>query len=129
MQRTIKNKINISGKGLHTGIHTDILLLPAASNSGIKFKRIDLPGEPYIHALIDNLHETNRRTVLKENGAIIETVEHILAAVFACSIDNLIIEVNGPEIPILDGSSKIFFEKIENAGIQNQNQKKNNLKY
>ena len=124
MQRTIKNKIKISGKGLHTGIQTDILLLPAVINSGIKFKRVDLPDQPYVHALIDNVHETNRRTVLREKDAIIETVEHILAAVFACSIDNLIIEINGPEIPILDGSSKIFVEKIENAGIQDQNQQK-----
>ena len=74
--------------------------------------------------MIDNVYETNRRTVIKENGAIVETTEHILAAIFASSINNLIIEIDGPEVPILDGSSKIFLEKIEEAGIKIQNQKK-----
>ena len=124
MQKTIKNKIKISGKGLHTGVHVNTVLLPAAIDTGIQFRRIDLAEKPYVRALIDNVYETNRRTVIKENGAIVETTEHILAAIFASSINNLIIEIDGPEVPILDGSSKIFLEKIEEAGIKIQNQKK-----
>ena len=124
MQKTIQNKIKISGKGLHTGVPVNIALLPSKIDTGIKFRRIDLPNKPYVRALIDNIHETNRRTVIKENDASIETTEHILAALFASSIDNLIIEIDGPEVPILDGSSKIFIEKIEEVGVKLQNQKK-----
>ena len=124
MQKTIKNKIKINGKGLHTGIESSILIIPSEINNGIRFRRIDLPKKPYIHALIENIYKTNRRTVLKQNNAIVETVEHILAAIFVSRIDNLTIEIDGPEIPILDGSSKIFMQKIEDAGIQIQNEKK-----
>ncbi len=128
MQKTIKNKIEISGKGLHTGVKTNIKILPAKEDTGIKFQRIDLNNKPYIQASILNIHETNRRTVLKENGAVIETVEHLLAAIYASSIDNLIIEIDGPEIPILDGSSKLFIKKIEESGITNQKKKKPKFK-
>ena len=124
MQKTIKNKIKINGKGLHTGIKSSILIIPSEINNGIRFRRVDLPNKPYIHALIENIYKTNRRTVLKQNNAIVETVEHILAAIFVSRIDNLTIEIDGPEIPILDGSSKIFMQKIEDAGVQMQNEKK-----
>ncbi len=124
MQKTIKNKIKINGKGLHTGIESSILITPSEINNGIRFRRVDLPKKPYIHALIENIYKTNRRTVLKQNNAIVETVEHILAAIFVSRIDNLTIEIDGPEIPILDGSSKIFMQKIEDAGVQIQNEKK-----
>jgi len=124
LQKTIKNKIKINGKGLHTGIESSILIIPGEINNGIRFRRVDLPKKPYIHALIENIYKTNRRTVLKQNNAIVETVEHILAAIFVSRIDNLTIEIDGPEVPILDGSSKIFMQKIEDAGIQIQNEKK-----
>tara|TARA_B100001250_G_scaffold414045_1_gene450385 strand:- start:135 stop:1496 length:1362 start_codon:yes stop_codon:yes gene_type:complete len=124
LQKTIKNKIKINGKGLHTGIESSILITPSEINNGIRFRRVDLPKKPYIHALIENIYKTNRRTVLKQNNAIVETVEHILAAIFVSRIDNLTIEIDGPEIPILDGSSKIFMQKIEDAGVQIQNEKK-----
>ena len=123
-QKTIKNKIAISGKGLHTGCFINMQLLPAPVNTGIKFKRTDINNQPYIKADINNVFETNRRTVLKENGIKIETVEHLLAAVFSSSINNLIIELNGPEIPILDGSSKLFIDKIDKVGTIDQSEKK-----
>jgi len=129
LQTTIKNKVLISGKGLHTGVMVTATLLPAIINTGIKFRRIDLKKKPYIHALIENVYDTNRRTVLKENGAVVETVEHILAAIFSYSIDNLIIELNGPEVPILDGSSKLFLQKIEESGVRYQNVKKQNFEF
>ena len=124
MQKTIQNRIVISGKGLHTGVKTNIKLLPAKGNTGIKFQRVDLQDKPYITASIRNVYKTNRRTVLKENEASIETVEHLLAAIYASSIDNLIIQIDGPEIPILDGSSKIFIENIKKSGIIQQKEKK-----
>ena len=124
MQKTIKNNIQIHGKGLHTGIFSSINIMPSKENTGITFQRIDLKNKPTITACIENVINTQRRTVIKENGASIETIEHLLAAIFASSIDNLFIEINGPEVPILDGSAKIFIEKIEQSGIVVQNAKK-----
>ena len=121
MQKTIKNSTSISGKGLHTGRFTTVLFMPAKTNTGIIFQRVDLKGKPQISASIKNIHKTKRRTVLKENNATIETVEHVLATLFALSITNLLIKVDGPEIPILDGSAKLIIEKIEQAGIIDQN--------
>ena len=123
-QKTIKNKIEITGKGLHTGTINTATILPAPENTGIKFRRIDVNGKPYIPAIIENVTNTNRRTVIQKDGITIETVEHLLAALFAYSIDNLIVELDGPEVPILDGSSKIFIEEIEKSGIIQQNESK-----
>ncbi len=124
MQKTLKNKIEINGVGLHTGVPVQMRLIPANIDTGIRFRRVDLPKKPYINALIENVNETNRRTVIKENNASVETIEHLLASILAASIDNLIIELNGPEVPILDGSSKEFTEKIEKTGILIQDKKK-----
>lgn len=124
MQTTIKNKIELEGKGLHTGCITKLIFLPEKPNTGIRFRRTDLKNKPYVHACITNVHNTQRRTVLKENEALVETVEHVLAAIFALGINNLTIEVNGPEIPILDGSAKIFINKLENTGIKIQEEAK-----
>ena len=128
MQKTLKNKVKVKGKGLHTGIVSTVFFLPAPIDTGIKFQRIDLKNKPYINASINNVDTTTRRTLLKNRHASIETVEHLLAATFALSITNLIIEINGPEIPILDGSSKIFIELIEKAGIIEQNKKRKSIK-
>ena len=117
-QKTIKNKIEIAGIGLHTGIMTKAFFKPAKANTGIKFRRIDLEMKPYIAACIENVANTNRRTVLEENGACVETVEHVLAAVFSLSIDNIIIELDGPEVPILDGSSINFINALEECGLK-----------
>ena len=122
-QRTIRNKIQITGKGLHTGTINTATILPAPINNGIEFIRTDILGKPHIKALIENVVNTNRRTVIQKNGITVETIEHLLAAIFASSVNNLIIELDGPEIPILDGSAKIFMQKIEEAGILQQNEK------
>ena len=115
-QKTIKKPINFSGKGIHTGSFTNMILIPAKENNGIKFIRTDLEGKPEIKADIDNLYSTERSTSLKKNNAEIHTVEHILAAITGACIDNIIIEIDNIEVPILDGSAKQFSEKIENIG-------------
>jgi UDP-3-O-[3-hydroxymyristoyl] N-acetylglucosamine deacetylase/3-hydroxyacyl-[acyl-carrier-protein] dehydratase len=119
-QHTIKQSISISGTGLHTGILVDMILHPANPGFGIQFKRIDLPGQPIIKADCDLVTDTSRGTTLEDKGAKVSTVEHILAALVGMGIDNCLIDINGPEIPIMDGSSQPFVEIIEEAGIEEQ---------
>ena len=119
-QHTLRNSISISGTGLHTGILVDMTLNPANPGFGIQFKRIDLPGQPVIKADCDLVTDTSRGTTLEDNGAKISTVEHILAALVGMGVDNCQIDINGPEIPIIDGSSQPFIEIIEEAGIEEQ---------
>ncbi len=116
-QTTIKNPVTISGVGLHTGKHVNLTFRPAPDNHGYKFKRIDLPGEPIIDADVDNVVDTSRGTTLSQNGAKISTTEHALAALVGMEVDNVLIDVDGPEVPIMDGSSKAYLEAIEKAGI------------
>ena len=117
MQKTIRKNISISGIGIHTGVTTTMTLTPAKANTGIRFIRTDLSQKPIIRADVDNVFSTERSTGLKSGEAEINTVEHILAAIVGAEIDNLIIEVDNIEIPILDGSSKKFTKLIEQAGI------------
>lgn len=119
-QHTIKQSISISGTGLHTGILVDMILHPANPGFGIQFKRIDLPGQPIIKADCELVTDTSRGTTLEDKGAKVSTVEHILAALVGMGIDNCLIDINGPEIPIMDGSSQPFVEIIEEAGIEEQ---------
>lgn len=119
-QHTLKNPISISGTGLHTGILVDMVLNPANAGFGFQFKRVDLPGEPVIKADCDLVTDTSRGTTLEDKGAKVSTVEHILAALVGMGVDNCLIEINGPEIPIMDGSSQPFVEVIEKAGIAEQ---------
>lgn len=119
-QHTLRNSISISGTGLHTGILVDMTLNPANPGFGIQFKRIDLPGQPVIKADCDLVTDTSRGTTLEDNGAKISTVEHILAALVGMGVDNCQIDINGPEIPIIDGSSQPFIEIIEEAGVEEQ---------
>jgi len=126
-QKTIKNKIEITGKGLHTGKINTVRILPAPENTGVLFCRIDLTGAPSIPAIIENVSHTKRRTVIEKNGVTIETVEHLLAAIYAYSINNIIIEIDGEEIPILDGSAKIFVENIEKVGVLDQKKRKKEI--
>jgi UDP-3-O-[3-hydroxymyristoyl] N-acetylglucosamine deacetylase/3-hydroxyacyl-[acyl-carrier-protein] dehydratase len=119
-QHTIKQSISISGTGLHTGILVDMILHPANPGFGIQFKRIDLPGQPIIKADCDLVTDTSRGTTLEDKGAKVSTVEHILAALVGMGIDNCLIDINGPEIPIMDGSSQPFVEIIEDAGVDEQ---------
>ncbi len=122
-QRTIAKEFSISGKGLHTGLHIDATFKPAEVNTGYVFKRIDLEGEPIIEAIAENVVETKRGTVIasRTNKDIrVSTIEHALAALYAAGIDNCLIEVNAPELPILDGSAIVWAEKIEEVGFVEQ---------
>lgn len=119
-QHTLVAPISISGTGLHTGINVDMVLKPANPGFGYQFQRVDLPGAPIIKADCDLVTETSRGTTLEKDNARISTVEHILAALVGMGVDNCLIEVNGPEIPIIDGSSGPFVEIIEKTGVLEQ---------
>ncbi len=119
-QRTLKSPVSFQGKGLHTGVKVELTILPAPENHGYVFKRIDLPEQPVIYALAENVVDTSRGTTIEENGARVSTVEHVLSALAGMRLDNAIIELNGPETPILDGSAKAYVEAIEKAGIIEQ---------
>jgi UDP-3-O-[3-hydroxymyristoyl] N-acetylglucosamine deacetylase/3-hydroxyacyl-[acyl-carrier-protein] dehydratase len=112
--------VSISGTGLHTGVNVDMTLKPAHPGFGFQFQRIDLPGQPVIKADCDLVTDTSRGTTLQEGDTKVCTVEHILAALVGMGIDNCLIELNGPEIPIADGSSSPFVEIIEEAGVLEQ---------
>lgn len=120
-QKTLKNSFSLSGKGLHTGLNLTVTFSPAAENYGYKIQRIDLPGEPVIDAVAENVIDTQRGTVLGlDKNTRVSTVEHGLAALFALGIDNCMIQVNGPEFPILDGSAIEYVKQIESVGIEEQ---------
>lgn len=120
-QLTLKQPFTLSGKGLHSGLDITATFLPAEPNTGYRFRRIDIEGQPEIPALAENVVDTRRGTVLGKNDNIVSTVEHALAALYSAGIDNCIIEVNAPEMPILDGSAIRYVEEIEKAGIEEQN--------
>lgn len=117
MQHTLASSVSISGTGLHTGILVDMTLKPANPGFGIHFQRIDLPNQPIIKADCDLVTDTSRGTTLQVGDAKVSTVEHVLAALVGMGVDNCLIELNGPEIPIMDGSSMPFIELIEKAGV------------
>jgi len=124
MQRTIKMSVSFSGSGLHTGTICVITLKPAPINHGIIFQRTDVAGNPIIRATVDNVSQTSRGTSLTEHGVTIHTVEHLLSAIFGLEIDNLLIEISGEEVPIMDGSSQEFVNGILNVGIFEQDEAK-----
>jgi UDP-3-O-[3-hydroxymyristoyl] N-acetylglucosamine deacetylase/3-hydroxyacyl-[acyl-carrier-protein] dehydratase len=109
-QITIARAVSVSGVGLHTGAPVTMTYCPAPENTGYKFKRIDLPGQPVVDADVDNVVDVSRGTSIAQHGARINTVEHALAALAGLEIDNCIIELDGPETPIMDGSSIKFIE-------------------
>ena len=119
-QHTLLSAISISGTGLHTGVMVDMTLKPANAGFGFQFQRIDLPGMPIIKADCDLVTDTSRGTTLETGIAKVSTVEHILAALVGLGVDNCLIEINGPEIPIIDGSSEPFVEIISEAGVIEQ---------
>ena len=119
-QHTLKSAVSISGTGLHTGIKVDMILNPANAGFGIQFQRIDLAGQPIIKADCDLVTDTSRGTTLEDKGVKVSTVEHILAALVGMGVDNCLVELNGPEIPIIDGSSAPFVEIIEEAEVMEQ---------
>ncbi len=116
-QRTLAKEISVTGKGLHTGINVTLTYKPAPANHGYKFCRTDLPGKPVIDALAEHVTETARGTTLVQNNASVATVEHVLAALYGLQVDNALIELDGPEAPIMGGSSWKFVEAIRQAGI------------
>ena len=124
MQQTIKENISFSGAGIHTGVLTNMTLKPAKEDTGIRFVRVDLEGNPEIKADVANVFATERSTSLKKGNAEIHTVEHILAAITGSGIDNIIIEVDNIEIPILDGSAQEFSNKITEIGVISQKAKR-----
>ena len=119
-QKTLKDSFSLSGKGLHTGLDLTVTFNPAPDNHGYKIQRIDLEGQPTIDAVADNVTETTRGTVLSKNGVKVSTVEHGMAALYALGIDNCLIQVNGPEFPILDGSAQYYVQEIERVGTEEQ---------
>ena len=119
-QKTLGGSFSLNGKGLHTGVNLTVTFNPAPDNHGYKIQRIDLEGQPTIDAVAENVGETTRGTVLIKNGIKVSTIEHGLAALYAAGIDNCLIQVNGPEFPILDGSAKHYVEAIKRVGITEQ---------
>jgi UDP-3-O-[3-hydroxymyristoyl] N-acetylglucosamine deacetylase/3-hydroxyacyl-[acyl-carrier-protein] dehydratase len=119
-QLTLKNSFVVRGKGLHTGLDIEATFLPAPENHGYVIQRIDLEGQPVIEAVAENIVTTNRGTVVAKGEVSVSTIEHAMAALYAAGIDNVLIQVNAPELPILDGSAIHYAEAIENAGIEEQ---------
>ncbi|MCC5945196.1 MAG: bifunctional UDP-3-O-[3-hydroxymyristoyl] N-acetylglucosamine deacetylase/3-hydroxyacyl-ACP dehydratase [Bernardetiaceae bacterium] len=124
-QHTISKSVSISGVGLHTGVYSTMTFKPAKPNSGIRFQRIDLPERPIIEADADLVVDCSRGTTLEKEGGRVHTVEHTLAALVGLEIDNVLIEIDGPEPPILDGSAIQFIEMLEDAGLEKQNLPRN----
>ena len=120
-QTTLGGSFSLYGKGLHTGLNLTVTFNPAPENTGYKIQRIDLEGQPVIDAIADNVVETKRATVLQQGEARVSTVEHGMSALYASGIDNCLIQVNGPEFPILNGASDMYVDKIESVGIIEQN--------
>ena len=120
-QKTLKGSFSLFGKGLHTGLSLTVTFNPAPENTGYRIQRIDLEGEPIIDAVAENVVDTRRGTVLGKGDVRVSTVEHGLAALYALGIDNCLIQVNGPEFPILDGSADMYVKKITEIGLEEQN--------
>jgi len=120
-QKTLKGSFSLCGKGLHTGLSLTVTFNPAPENHGYKIQRIDLEGMPVIDAIAENVIDTQRGTVLGKGDVRVSTVEHALSAFYAMGVDNCLIQVNGPEFPILDGSAIKYVEKIQEIGTEEQN--------
>ncbi len=119
-QNTLKEQFSLSGKGLHTGLNLTVTFMPAPPDHGYKIQRVDMPGQPVMDAVAENVVDTQRGTVLGKGDMRCSTVEHAMAALYALGLDNVLIQVNGPEFPILDGSAELYVDAIHKAGIQEQ---------
>jgi UDP-3-O-[3-hydroxymyristoyl] N-acetylglucosamine deacetylase/3-hydroxyacyl-[acyl-carrier-protein] dehydratase len=124
-QHTIKERFSLEGVGLHTGMNATMTFVPADINHGIKFQRVDLPGQPIVDADVDYVVDLSRGTTIEHNGARVNTVEHTLAALVGTEVDNVLIQLDGPEPPIMDGSSMPFVEALEAVGFEEQNALRN----
>ena len=120
-QNTLAASFSLQGKGLHSGLNIQVTFNPAPENHGYKIKRVDLPDQPVIDAVAENVVNTQRGTVIGKNNVQISTIEHALAALYAMGVDNCLMEVNAPEFPILDGSARSYVEEIQKVGLQEQN--------
>ena len=120
-QHTLKDSFTLHSVGLHTGLDVTATFLPAPENTGIWIRRVDLPKQPCFQALADYVSATERGTVLEHGKWKVSTVEHALSALYAMEVDNCIIEVNAPEMPILDGSARPFVKEIQRVGLEEQN--------
>ena len=129
LQHTLKSEIEFSGVGLHTGEECTMMVLPAEDNHGLKFTRRDIEGSPIIEAHTSKVTETKRSTTLEQNGAKVHTTEHILASLYASGVDNALISLDGPEIPIIDGSAEMFMGEIERVGTDEQKAKRKFYKF
>jgi len=123
-QQTLAASFTLEGKGLHTGLQITATFCPAEPNTGYKFQRVDLEGQPIVDALADKVAATNRGTVIKEGDIVISTIEHAMAALYCLGIDNCLIQVNAPELPILDGSAEPWVKAIQEVGIVEQDAKR-----
>lgn len=117
-QTTLAASVKLTGIGLHTGEKVELEICPAVANHGYRFQRVDIEGQPIIKADCDNVVSTDRGTTLEQNGAKVYTTEHLLAALYGMKVDNALIKINAPEVPIMDGSSLLFVNAIESVGIQ-----------
>ena len=124
-QQTLGGEFTVKGKGLHTGLEIEATFYPAPENHGYKFQRVDLPDQPIIDALAENVIETGRGTVIAKGDAKVSTIEHALAALYAAGVDNCLIKVDAPEVPILDGSAIVFANEIARVGLKEQQADKN----
>ncbi len=127
-QKTLKKEVSFSGIGIHTGYEVNLKFCPAPKGTGIAFQRMDLPSQPIIPATVEYVQETARATTIGIGDAKVHTVEHVLAALSACEVDNIIIQVDAPEPPVGDGSSSVFLEMIESAQVEVQSAMKPILK-
>lgn len=123
-QQTLKESFTLKGKGLHTGQFITAVFNPAEENFGYKIQRTDIEGQPIVDCNADLVGDTQRGTVLVKGDIKISTIEHAMAALYACGIDNCLIQLDGPEVPILDGSALLFVEAIQKVGTLEQNAKK-----
>lgn len=124
-QRTVIKPVSLKGRGLHSGVDVEVIINPAPENHGYQFKRTDLEGNPIIRALAEYVKITERSTTIVDKGASITTVEHLLAALYGLGVDNALMEINGPEVPIIDGSAKPFVNAILSVGIVEQEAERN----
>ncbi len=123
-QQTIKREISLTGVGLHTGQNVTVKFVPAPVNHGIKFQRIDLEGQPFINADCDLVTTVQRGTTLEKGNAMVATVEHVMSSLVGLQIDNCLVQVNGIEMPIMDGSARYFVEALEKVGMQEQSEER-----
>ena len=119
-QTTVKSEIKFNGLGLHTGKDVELIICPAPENTGYVFQRVDVEGEPTIDAIADNVVDTSRGTTIGQNGVRVSTIEHVMASLAGLGIDNALLKIDGPEMPIMDGSARFFVEEIQKVGVEVQ---------